>query len=177
MGRSLLETVMGAVVLGVALFFAFFVYDQRTVSTADGYAVNAAFSDVSGVSPGSEVRLGGIKVGTVTSMHLENETYRPMLGMHVRNNVKLPMDTSAAIVSESLLGGKYVKLEPGADDRMLEAGGEIRYTQSSVNLEEMIGKFVFSGGGVDDAEGAVSANESASDKSDEANPNSSFLDD
>lgn len=149
MGRSMMETIMGALVLVVAALFVLFVYDQRMVSASDGYPIIAAFSDVSGIAAGSEVRVGGIKVGTVSGMHLEEDTYRSVVEMSVRNNVKLPTDSTAAIVSESLLGGKYIKLEPGANEDMLGEGGEIRYTQSSVNLEEVIGKFMFSGGGVE----------------------------
>lgn len=149
MGRSMIETVMGAVVLAVATMFVVFVYNERTVASGDGYDVVAKFDDVAGVAAGSDVRIGGIKVGTVLSSSLDPQSYRPVLALHVRNDVKVPSDTVAAIVSEGLLGGKYVELQPGGDEQMLKAGDEILYTQSSVNLEEMIGKFVFSGGGVD----------------------------
>lgn len=159
MNRSLIETVMGAVVLIVAVIFVLFVYDKRTVSAGDGYDVVASFDNISGISAGSDVRIGGIKVGTVSSLVLNNETYRPKMTLRLKSDVKLPDDSSASISSEGLLGGKFVQLSPGADDRMLEPGGEIRFTQSSVNLEEMIGKFMFSGGGVD---GEEAGDESAS---------------
>lgn len=165
MNRSLIETIMGAVVLVVAALFVVFVYEKRTVSGGDGYDVVAFFDNVAGISAGSDVRVGGIKVGTITSMRLHDETYRAQVSMRIRDSVKLPDDSSASIVSEGLLGGKYVQLMPGADDRMLGQGDEIRYTQSSVNLEEMIGKFMFSGGGV----------EGASDKPDTA-ASGGFLD-
>lgn len=152
MSRSLIETVMGAVVLIVALLFVYFVYEKRTVAAGDGYDIIASFDNITGVSPGSDVRIGGVKIGTVTSLILNNQTYRPQATLRLRPDVKLPDDTSASISSEGLLGGKFVQLVPGADDRMLEPGSEIRYTQSAVNLEEMIGKFVFSGGGVDGEE-------------------------
>jgi phospholipid/cholesterol/gamma-HCH transport system substrate-binding protein len=150
MNRSLIETVMGAVVLVVAALFVMFVYDQRTISSGDGYDVYASFDNISGVGAGSDVRIGGIKVGTITSLTLDPQTYRAQVNMRLKSDVKLPDDSTAAIVSEGLLGGKFVQLVPGADDAMLAQGSEIRYTQSSVNLEEMIGKFMFSGGGVDE---------------------------
>lgn len=162
MGKNLIETIMGAVVLVVAVLFVMFVYDQRTVSAGDGYQLRAAFDDVSGIGTGSEVRIGGIKVGTVVKLSLQDDTYRPMLAMQVRKGVKLPTDSSAAIVSESLLGGKYVSLQPGADDAMLATGDEIRYTQSAVNLEEMIGKFMFSGGGVESGDAKSDSSEEPS---------------
>ncbi len=70
--------------------------------------------------------------------------------MQIRDGIELPKDSSAAVVSSGLLGDKYIKLEPGGDDKMLEEGDAIRFTQSSISFEEMIGKFVFSGGGVQD---------------------------
>lgn len=152
MGRSLIETVMGAIVLVVAGLFVVFVYDQRNVGSGEGYAVEAAFENVAGIGMGSDVRVGGIKVGTVTSMKLEAESYRPILEFFIKPDVQLPTDSSAAIVSEGLLGSKYVELQPGADDDMLKAGDKILYTQSSINFETMIGKFMFSGGGVDKKE-------------------------
>lgn len=151
MNRNLIETVMGAVVLLVAGLFVMFVYEKRTVAGGEGYDVFALFDNVAGISAGSDVRIGGIKIGTITSMELDPDTYRAQVNMRLRSGVQVPDDSSASIVSEGLLGGKYVELTPGADERMLEQGSEIRYTQSSVNLEQMIGKFMFSGGGVDDA--------------------------
>lgn len=164
MNRSLIETVMGAVVLVVAVIFVLFVYDKRTVSAGDGYDVVASFDNISGISAGSDVRIGGIKVGTVSSLTLNTETYRPKVTLRLRPDVKLPDDSSASVSSEGLLGGKFVQVSPGADDKMLEQGGEIRFTQSSVNLEEMIGKFMFSGGGVD---GDDAGGETSSAKSDD----------
>lgn len=161
MNRSLIETVMGAVVLLVAAFFVMFVYEKRTVGGGEGYDIFAAFDNVAGISAGSDVRIGGIKIGTITAMELDEQTYRPQVHMRIKEHVQLPDDSSASIVSEGLLGGKYVQLMPGADERMLEQGGEIRYTQSSVNLEEMIGKFMFSGGGVDGAESAGSEDDAS----------------
>lgn len=154
MNRSVIETVMGAVVLTVAAIFVLFVYDKRTVATGDGYDVMASFDNITGISAGSDVRIGGIKIGTVSNLALDNQTFRPKATLRLRPDVKLPDDSSAAIVSESLLGGKFIQVQPGADDRLLEQGGEIRFTQSAVNLEEMIGKFMFSGGGVDKEAGA-----------------------
>lgn len=170
MNRNMVETVMGAVVLLTAALFVMFVYEKRTVNAGEGYDVQASFDNVSGIAAGSDVRIGGIKVGTVTSLALNEETYRPLLSLRLKPTIKLPEDSSAAIVSESLLGGKFIQLSPGADDKMLEEGGEIRFTQSAVNLEEMIGKFMFSGGGVEDEDKKPEA-----DASPTAGAASSFL--
>jgi phospholipid/cholesterol/gamma-HCH transport system substrate-binding protein len=157
MGRHLIETVMGAVVLLVAAGFLVFAYNQSNVKSIDGYAVNAKFDDVTGVTTGSEVRIGGMKVGVVERLDLDPDTYQAIAVMQIRDGVKLPKDTSAAVVSSGLLGDKFIKLAPGGDDAMFESGDTIRFTQSSVSFEELLGKFVFSSGGVEGEDAPQSA--------------------
>jgi len=149
MQKNILETLMGAIVLVVAGAFLMFAYEGSQVRVEKGYIVSAKFGNASGISLGSDVRIGGIKVGVVSDLSLDANTYEAVISMQIRDNTKLPKDSSASIVGNGLLGEKYVQLMPGGDDKMLEAGGKIQFTQSSVNLEEMIGKFMFSGGGVD----------------------------
>ena len=143
MSRSLVETLLGAVVLAVAIGFLVFAYNKSGVATAGGYEVSAAFSRVDGISNGSDVRIGGIKVGTVVERTLEPETFRAVLRMSIDETVELPMDSSAAVVSDGLLGGKFIDLQPGAEETLIKDGGRIAYTQPSLLLEELIGKFAF----------------------------------
>lgn len=150
----MLETIMGAVVLVVAALFLNFAYQSSNVKSVDGYEVSADFTNITGIGIGSDVRIGGIKIGVVESMELNKKTYAATAHMRISRDVKLPKDSSAAVQSAGLLGDKFVALEPGADDDDLKDGDAITYTQSSVSLEEMIGKFVFSSGGVDNDEGA-----------------------
>lgn len=145
----MLETIMGAVVLLVAALFLNFAYQSSNVKSVDGYEVSADFTNITGIGIGSDVRIGGIKVGVVEGMELNKKTYAATAHMRISEGVKLPKDSSAAVQSAGLLGDKFVALEPGADDDELKDGDSITYTQSSVSLEEMIGKFVFSSGGVD----------------------------
>lgn len=149
MQKNIVETLMGAVVLIVAAAFLFFAYQKSGVSVENGYKISAKFDNASGVALGSDVRVGGIKVGVVSDLGLDPETYQAVVTMQIRNSTKLPRDSSAAITGDGLLGGKYLQIVPGGDEAMLTAGGMIAYTQSAINLEEMIGKFVFSGGGAD----------------------------
>lgn len=149
MQKNILETLMGGVVVIVAVSFLVFAYNGSQLRVEDGYNVNARFANASGIALGSDVKVGGIKVGVVSDMKLDNKTYEALVTLQVRNDTKLPKDSSAAISSSGLLGEKYVQISPGNDDAMLEEGGRIMFTQSGVNLEEMIGKFMFSGGGVD----------------------------
>jgi phospholipid/cholesterol/gamma-HCH transport system substrate-binding protein len=149
MANNAIETVMGAVVLAVAGGFLYFAYHNGNVRPIEGYAVSARFSNVAGIGTGSEVRVGGIKVGTIEHLDLDPKTYQAVATMRIEDRVKLPKDSSAAIQSAGLLGDKFVTISPGGEETNLKDGDHIQYTQSSVNIEEMIGKFVFSGGGAD----------------------------
>ena len=149
MQKNILETLMGAVVLLVAGVFLVFAYQSSQMRVEDGYAVSGRFTNASGISLGSDVRIGGIKVGVVSDLALDASSYQAVVTMNIRKATKIPKDSSAAIVSAGLLGEKYIQITPGGDDQMLSQGGKIAFTQSSVNLEELIGKFMFSGGGVD----------------------------
>lgn len=149
MANNAIETVMGAVVLTVAGGFLYFAYSNSNVKHIDGYAIKADFSNITGIAVGSDVRIGGIKVGSIEALDLDPKTYQAQAVMRVRDDVKLPKDSSAAIQSAGLLGDKFVAIEPGGDENAMKDGDKIELTQSSVSIEEMIGKFAFSGGGVD----------------------------
>jgi len=155
MQKNIVETIIGAVVLLVAATFFVFAYQKSGVSVEDGYKVKAKFSNASGVALGSDVRVGGVKVGVVSDIALDPKTYQAVVTMQIRNSTHLPADSSAAITGDGLLGGKFLQVSPGGDDEMIKDGGTIEYTQSAVNLEEMLGKFMFSGGGADKKDAAA----------------------
>jgi phospholipid/cholesterol/gamma-HCH transport system substrate-binding protein len=153
MRRNLIETVLGAVVLIVAVGFLVYAYtatDQPSLS--DGYELSAQFDRVDGLDTGSEVRISGIPVGTVVNQSLDPATYRARVRFTVNSSIELPEDTSAEIVSDGLLGGKYLALVPGGSPDTLAPGGEIRFTQSSISLESLIGQYIFGQGGQQNAE-------------------------
>jgi phospholipid/cholesterol/gamma-HCH transport system substrate-binding protein len=143
MGKNLVETLMGAVVLVVAGMFLMFAYSTADIRPVRGYPLTAKFERIDGVRLGTDVKLSGIKVGSVVGQSLDAESYRAVLTITVDSAIKLPVDTVAQIASEGLLGGTFVQLVPGAEDRMLAAGGEIKYTQPPVNLTQLLGKFIF----------------------------------
>jgi phospholipid/cholesterol/gamma-HCH transport system substrate-binding protein len=147
MGKTLLETLIGALVLVVAIAFITMAYTRSDVKTVKGYTVLAQFTAVDGLNVGDDVRIGGIKVGSVIAQNLDYDFYRAVVHMSVDPSVELPDDTTAAVVSEGLLGGKYVALEPGGADELIPPGGEIMLTQSAVNLESLLGKFIYNAGG------------------------------
>jgi phospholipid/cholesterol/gamma-HCH transport system substrate-binding protein len=151
MQKHILETLIGGVVLAVAGGFLIFAYrgSDMGLKTSDGYTVQAKFTNATGINIGSDVRVGGIKIGVVSDMQLDPATYEAVAFFQVHRSTKLPKDSSAAIVGSGLLGEKFVQVMPGGDEKMLADGGRIEFTQSAISLEELIGKFVFSGGGVD----------------------------
>lgn len=153
MRRNLIETIMGAVVLVVAAIFMLFAYKTADIQAVEGYAVTAKFDRIDGIREGSDVRMSGIKIGTVVAQRLDPETYLAVVTMTVDPAVKLPMDTSAQITSDGLLGDKYMSLSPGGADEMIPSGGEIETTQGSIDLFSLVGQMIFSQTGKGDKKG------------------------
>ncbi len=147
MSGNVVETLIGAVVLVVAGFFLYFSYDKADVGMVEGYSLTAKFDKVDGVKVGSDVMLAGIKVGTVTDESLDTKEYLAVLQLSLASDVQLPDDSVIKIASDGLLGGKYLSIDPGGSEDYLEAGDEIRFTQGAVDLTELIGKAIYSGGG------------------------------
>ncbi len=152
MKGNLFEALIGAAVLAVAAVFLTFAFSNSDIGSVQGYEVVAKFDRVDGLNVGSDVRLSGIKVGTVLEQTLDGESYLAIVRLSIDPAVRLPLDTSAEIVSESLLGGRFMALIPGGDIDMIEPGGEIRFTQGPVILENLIGQLIFSAGGDDSDE-------------------------
>jgi len=143
MGKNAIETVMGAVVLMVAGMFLFFAYSSAEVKSVRGYEVSAAFYKIGGLNKGGDVRISGIMVGTVTEQGLDPDTFDAVIKMSISPNVKLPVDTVASIASEGMLGGKYVRLEPGNAKTYIEEGGAITKTKDFRSLEDQVGEIIF----------------------------------
>lgn len=143
MQRNILETVIGAVVVGVAMMFLYFAYTTAQVRAVPGYEVNAAFARLGGLPVGSDVRIAGITVGTVTRRALDPVTFTAVITMTVANHIKLPADTVAMIESEGPIGGRYVRLEPGSAKETLAPGGTITQTRSYRSLEDQVGEIIF----------------------------------
>jgi phospholipid/cholesterol/gamma-HCH transport system substrate-binding protein len=145
-GRSFAEIGTGAIVLAIAAGFLFYaiLHSGRGTATTDGMALHASFDRIDGLSNGADVRIAGVKVGTVTDSRINPQSFSAELTLRVENNLKLPDDTSAEITSEGLLGGKYVSLVPGGSAKLLKDGGTITETQGSVSLESLLGRFIFS---------------------------------
>ncbi len=143
MGRNAVETILGAVVLLVAGMFVFFAYGTAQVRGVSGYELRANFLKVGGLTAGSDVRINGIKVGTVTSSELNAKTFEAVVVMSIAPGVKLPEDSVAGIGSEGIVGGKYIRLEPGASTATLAPGGVIKKTKDYRSLEDQVGEIIF----------------------------------
>ena len=144
MTGNVIETVMGAVVLVVAALFLFFAYSTSQVRAVQGYEVTAQFESVSGIRDGGDVRIAGVKVGSILSQTLDPKTFLATVRLSIDPAYKLPDDTVAEIVSASLLGDRFLALVPGGSEQMIPPGGRIKFTQSPVSLENMIGQMIFS---------------------------------
>lgn len=163
MSRSVIETVLGGFVLLGALIFLVFSYGKGDAGAVSGYKISANFSKIGGLKAGDPVQVSGVKIGQVASVSLDPKTYLAKVTMEIDNTVKVPDDSAATISSQSLLGGLAMGIEPGGSETMLAAGGEIQYTQAPQNLEELLGKFIFSMQGKDKKEtGPDSASPAAS---------------
>jgi phospholipid/cholesterol/gamma-HCH transport system substrate-binding protein len=141
--KHLVETIMGGVVLLVAGIFLGFAYVSADLSPSGGYSVTANFSSVDGLTIGSDVRIGGVKVGVVTGQTVDTKNYRAIIHMNLQSDVRLPEDSKAIVSTAGLLGGNYVKIEPGHGTSFIKPGGEITKTEGAVVLEELIGKIIF----------------------------------
>ncbi len=150
MANNMVETLVGAVVIFVAGAFLFFAYTTADVADVAGYSVTADFDSVDGLTVGSDVRMSGIKIGTVTSQELDPNTYLARVTMSIDPKVQLPDDSSIKITAEGLLGGNYLSIEPGGSEDLIADGGKIQFTQGSIDLIGLVGQAIFSAGGSSD---------------------------
>jgi phospholipid/cholesterol/gamma-HCH transport system substrate-binding protein len=142
--RNWAEVLVGAVVIVVAGGFLGFAVSSSGRTTTSGYTLYAKFDHIDGLSVGSDVRLAGVKIGTVTGERIDPETFQAVVSFTVANQIKLPTDSSAMITSDGLLGSKYLSLGPGGDTTDLKPGGTVTITQGSISIEQLLGKFIFS---------------------------------
>lgn len=165
MSKNIVETIIGAAVLLVAGGFLVFFLRTADIRPTSGYTLTASFSQVDGLQPGAPVRISGIKVGQVLAMHIDPDTYNAIVTMNIDDGVTLPRDTAAVVTSAGLLDGKFMTLQPGGDDDMLEPGARIDYTQASPSLEQLLGQVIFSlTGGKDDKNAPQTADSAATEE-------------
>ncbi|MCC8462196.1 MAG: outer membrane lipid asymmetry maintenance protein MlaD [Rickettsia endosymbiont of Ecitomorpha arachnoides] len=147
MKQNIIETIIGFVVLIIALLFLIFAYKTgSSIASSKGYQVTANFQSAEGIAVGSDVMISGIKIGSVKKITLDPNSFYASVYLNINYDVKIPKDSKAQVVTSGLLGGKYISIVPGNDDENLAANEEIRYTQSAINIESLINKIVSSFG-------------------------------
>ena len=142
MKTNVLEVVIGAVVIVAASLFLYFAYITSGEKIKDGYTISATFEDVSGLTEGADVKINGIKVGIVKKLKLDPEDYSAKAELIIKNEYKIPEDSSLSISTDGLMGNKFISILIGYSDKYLDKNAEVEDTKSSVNLEKMIDKVV-----------------------------------
>lgn len=146
MAENTTEIVVGGAVLAAAIGFAIYAGQIAGFSTGgDAYPLTASFRSLEGVSVGTDVRLAGVKVGTVTDVALNPQTFRADTEVSVAQNIEIPDDSSIIISSEGLLGGNFVEIVPGGSPFNFAPGEEITDTQGAISLISLLLKFVSGG--------------------------------
>lgn len=143
MNKRPVETIMGIVVLAVAAVFMWFAYNVSDLKMVKGYEVNARFIKVGGLDTGADVRINGIKVGTVLSQKINPEDYMVDVSLSIMPNVLLPVDSTFMVAGDGLMGEKYIKIEPGKAKEKLTNGSMAKNTKDAKSLEDMVGEIIF----------------------------------
>lgn len=140
--NSTTEVIVGGVVLAAAVGFFLFAANATGFERDTGsYSLTASFRSVEGIAVGTDVRLAGVRIGSVTGLDLNPETYRADTTFSIINAIEIPDDSAVSVASEGLLGGSFVEIIPGGSPFALEDGGEIIDTQSSVSLVTLLLRF------------------------------------
>jgi len=133
--NGLVESLVGIVVLAVASLFFLYAYNVSGRSlNQNTYQLNAIFGKIDGITVGTDVRIAGVKIGTVSNYALDTDHYEAKVSMAIEKAIPVPEDSIAKIVSDGILGGAHIALEPGASEDYLGEGDVITITQGSVDL-------------------------------------------
>lgn len=142
--KNKFEIIIGSFVLITALLFLLSSMKTAKINDDnDGYKLTAKFSNITGINNGSDVKIAGVKIGQVVDQTLDKVNYQAILTFKINQDIKIPSDSSIKIASEGLLGGKHLAIEIGSDEEFLKENDEISFTQSSINLEDLLGRFIF----------------------------------
>ena len=144
MKSNTFEAIVGAVVIFSAVVFLFVGFSSMKLKKGNNYNLSALFNRIDGIKLGSDIRMSGIKIGTVTKQELDNSTFEAKVFMSIDSKISIPDDSSAKITTDGLLGGNYISIEPGGSDIYLSNNEEIFFTQGAVDLIGLVGEALFS---------------------------------
>jgi phospholipid/cholesterol/gamma-HCH transport system substrate-binding protein len=140
--NNIAETVIGAIVVAVAVLFLAFAYMRTGSGSLSGYELNARLPKVDGLGIGTDVRLAGIKIGSVSDLTLDPKNYLVTVHMNIRSDIKVPADSSVMVTSSGILGSSYLSISPGGDDKMMAAGAYFENAQGSIDVMGLVGRFM-----------------------------------
>ena len=146
MGKKQIETLVGLFVLLGALAIVFLALKAANLASFSfdaTYGLSARFDNVGGLKVRAPVKSAGVTVGRIRSITFDDKNFQGVVSMQIDRRYRFPADTSAKILTSGLLGDQYVGLEPGGDDKSLNAGDAIKMTQSAVVLENLIGQMIY----------------------------------
>lgn len=143
MNKKPVETIMGIVVLVIAVLFMMFAYNVSDLHVVKGYDINAKFLKVGGLNTGADVRINGVKVGTVIAQKINTEDYMVDVKMSILPEIILPTDSVITIAGDGLMGDKFVKIEPGNSPDKIKPGDIVKNTKDAKSLEDMVGEIIF----------------------------------
>lgn len=143
MNKRPVETIMGLVVLAVATLFMLFAYRVSDLQVIKGYEINARFLKVGGLNTGADVRINGIKVGTVVSQKINPLDYMVDVKLSIMPNILIPTDSVITVAGDGLMGDKFIKIEPGHSEQKLSNGDTATNTKDAKSLEDMVGEIIF----------------------------------
>ena len=135
--RASIETILGATALSILGVLVYFVFSATDLRPDEGYTVTARFNAVDGLVVGSDVRIGGVKVGAVIGQNVDPRDFKAIVSMTIRPDVRLGKESLVRIGNDGLLGGNYIKLEPGGGDPV-EDGVELTKTKDVISLGELL---------------------------------------
>lgn len=147
MPKQVVEMLVGAGMLLFGIVFIAFAFSGSGPDAGDGYRVVAVFNDASGLAPGDEMRIAGVKIGRVVEKQFDAEAFEAVVTFVVDDHIKLPADSEALIEPDGLLGGSFVLIKPGLKQSHIPPGGRFTATRGTINVIDVIGGFIFDGTG------------------------------
>jgi phospholipid/cholesterol/gamma-HCH transport system substrate-binding protein len=142
MKRGALEVLVGAAVCVVIALLVAGGVSGGFGGSSSGYTLTARYDQADGLAVGNPVHLAGVEIGKVSAMRLDPKSLRPIVEFRIEDTARIPRDSAAMILSDGVLGGKFVKIEPGVENEYLKPGDRFEFVQDSVIVEELLAKIV-----------------------------------
>lgn len=138
------EAIIGSLILLLCGLFFTHIVKSNNIVKQEKYkdVLYAKFNDIEGIKVGTEVKIAGMRVGVVEDTKLDKDTFQVNVKINVAENLNIPSDSTLSVSSSGLLGGKYLNIKPGVDEEFLKSGSYFSSTQSSMNIEDLVGKVV-----------------------------------